>query len=39
MNHDAVFYGVIASVVGSVVVVAWLLYVTVRNATKGEDKQ
>lgn len=39
MNHDAVFYGVIACVVGAVAVVSWLLYITVRNATKGEDKQ
>ncbi len=35
MNHDAVFWGVIISVVGSAVVVAWLLYMVYRNATKG----
>ncbi len=38
MNHDAVFYGVIACVVGAVAVVGWLFYVTYRNATKGNDK-
>lgn len=39
MNHDAVFYGVIVSVVGAALVAAWLLYVTYRNATKGDDKK
>ena len=39
MNHDAVFYGVIGSVIGAVAVVAWLFYVTYRNATKGDDKK
>lgn len=38
MNHDAVFYGVIACVVGAVAVAGWLLYVTYRNATKADGK-
>ena len=39
MNHDAVFYGVIASVVGAAAVAVWLLYVTYRNATKSDGKK
>ena len=39
MNHDGVFWGVIISVAGSALVVAWLLYVVYRNATKGDDKK
>lgn len=38
MNHDSVFWGVIISVAGSALVVAWLLYVLYRNATKSKDK-
>jgi len=38
MNHDAVFYGVIACVVGAVAVVGYLLYWTYRNASTGDDK-
>jgi len=34
MNHDMVFWGVIISVAGSALVVAWLFYVVYRNATK-----
>jgi hypothetical protein len=37
MNHDSVFWGVIISVAGSALVVAWLLYVLYRNATKSKD--
>jgi hypothetical protein len=39
MNHDSVFWGVIISVAGSAVVVAWLFYVAYRNATKNQDKK
>jgi len=36
MNQDAVFWGVIISVAGAFVVMAWLLFVIYRNATKGD---
>jgi len=36
MNQDMVFWGVIISVAGSFAVMAWLLYVIYRNATKGD---
>jgi len=36
VNHDAVFYGVIISLVGAFSVMAWLFYVIYRNATKGQ---
>jgi hypothetical protein len=36
MNQDAVFFGVIISVAGAFAVMAWLLYVIYRNATKGD---
>ncbi len=39
MNHDAVFWGVIIGVASSASVVAWLLYVVYRNATKNKDSQ
>jgi hypothetical protein len=39
MNHDAVFWGVLISVIGSALVEAWLLYVAFRNATKDKDKK
>lgn len=39
MNHDAVFWGVLISVAGSALVVAWLFYVAFRNATKDKDKK
>ena len=39
MNHDAVFWGVIIGVASSALVVAWLLYVVYRNATKNKDSQ
>lgn len=39
MNHDAVFWGVIIGVASSALVVAWLLYVVYRNATKNKDTQ
>jgi len=38
MNHDAVFWGVIISVVGAICVGLWLLYVIYRNATKNTKK-
>ena len=37
MNQDAVFFGVIISVVGAFAVMAWLFYVIYRNATKGDN--
>lgn len=36
MNQDVVFWGVIVSVAGAFGVMAWLLYVIYRNATKGD---
>jgi len=36
MSHDRVFWGVIISVAGAFAVMAWLLYVIYRNATKGD---
>lgn len=36
MNQDGVFFGVIISVAGAFAVMAWLLYVIYRNATKGD---
>lgn len=36
MNQDAVFWGVVISVVGAFAVMVWLLYVIYRNATKGD---
>ena len=39
MNHDGVFWSVIIAVAGSALVVAWLLYVVYRNATKSKDSQ
>jgi len=36
MNHGMVFWGVIISVAGAFAVMAWLLYVIYRNATKGD---
>ena len=39
MNHDAVFWGVIISVAGSALVVAWLLYMVYRKATQSKDGQ
>lgn len=39
MNHDAVFWGVIIGVTSSALVVAWLLYMVYRNATKNKDSQ
>ena len=36
-NHDAVFWGVIISVIGSALVLAWLAFVVVRNAMKKKD--
>ena len=36
MKQDVVFWGVIISVVGAFTVMAWLLYVIYRNATKGD---
>lgn len=39
MNHDSVFWSVVIGVAGSAAVVAWLLYMAYRNATKGQDKK
>lgn len=39
MNHDAVFYGVIACVVGAVAVVGWLTYVVMCNISQGSEKK
>ena len=39
MNHDAVFYGVIACVAGAVAVVGWLTYVVMRNISQGNEKK
>jgi len=39
MNHDAVFWGVIIGVAGSAMVMAWLLYMLYRNATKDKNTQ
>jgi hypothetical protein len=39
MNHDGVFWSVIIAVAGSALVVAWLLFMLYRNATKSNDKQ
>jgi len=36
MNHDTVFWGVIISVAGAFTVMAGLLYMIYRNATKGD---
>ncbi|MDP2694183.1 MAG: hypothetical protein Q8O58_04865 [Gallionella sp.] len=36
MKQDMVFWGVIISVAGAFAVMAWLLYVIYRNATKGD---
>ena len=35
MKQDVVFWGVIISVAGAFTVMAWLLYMIYRNATKG----
>lgn len=37
MGLDWVVWGVIIAVVGSVIVVGWLGYMIVRNATKGRS--
>ncbi len=39
MNHDMVFWGVITAVAGSALVMAWLLYLVYRNATRSKDNQ
>ncbi|GAB5605245.1 hypothetical protein TK5_13250 [Sideroxyarcus sp. TK5] len=39
MNQDMVFWGVIIALVGSIAVVAWLFYVTFRNATKDKNSK
>jgi hypothetical protein len=39
MSHDAVFWGVIISVVGAFAVMAWLLYMIYRNATKDNKSK
>lgn len=36
MKQDVVFLGVIIGVAGAFAVMAWLLYVIYRNATKGD---
>jgi hypothetical protein len=36
MNQDMVFWGVIIAVVGAFSVMAWLLYVIYRNATRDD---
>lgn len=36
MNHDMVFWGVIIGVAGAFAVMAGLLYMIYRNATKGD---
>ena len=38
MGHDAVFWGVIISVTGAIVVMLRLFYVIYRNATKDSKK-
>lgn len=39
MNQDYVFWGVIISLVGSIIVPVWLFYRAYKNATKDQDKQ
>lgn len=39
MNQDAVFWGVIISVAGAFIVMAWLLYVIYRNTTKVDKSK
>jgi hypothetical protein len=36
-NHDAVFWGVVISVVGSALVLAWLLFMLARNARRRKN--
>lgn len=36
MNQDTVFWGVVIGVAGAFAVMAWLLYLIYRNATKGD---
>ena len=36
MNHDMVFWGVIACLVGAIAVVGWLFWVAYRNSTQGK---
>ena len=38
MNHDSVFWSVVIGVAGSAAVVAWLLYMAYRNATKDKNE-
>jgi hypothetical protein len=37
-THDTVFWGVVVSVIGSAVVLAWLFFVLVRNARRSKNK-
>jgi hypothetical protein len=36
-THDAVFWGVVISVVGSAIVLAWLFFMLVRNARRSNS--